>query len=144
MFYGAGQNSYGCCARTNAVFLLPTVRLESCCLTECSCYSDYCFASDLLETLLEMSQALLIYFHQGNIRKPLLICFKIFSPGERSRNVTFNNLSFFFFPPHKCSLVLSDDGWQDRILVKYIQLLLCLLQNVHTQVLIHRCVYCNL
>lgn len=45
-----------------------------------------------------MSQALLIYFHQGNIRKALLICFNIFSPGEQSRNVTFNSLSFFFFP----------------------------------------------
>lgn len=94
-FHVAGQQSYGCYSKTNPLFLLPT-RPESCCLTECSCYSDYCFAGDWLETLLEMSQALLIYFHWGNIRKTLLICFNIFSSGEQSENVTFNSLSFFF------------------------------------------------
>lgn len=52
-----------------------------------------------------MSLALLIYFHQGNIGKALLIRFNTFTPREQNRNVTFNGLSFF--PPPKRGLGLS-------------------------------------
>lgn len=70
-----------------------------------------------------MSLALLIYFHQGNMGKALLIRFNAFGPRGLSWNVTFNGFRVFFptslclisFPSHVNVAGISARTWSPSV-----------------------------